>query len=101
MNARQTRWLGPFLLLAACETHAVAPKPTAGVSEQKVEEPAPNKSGPPLAKDRFRPYAPKPKEPLDFSGVDVGEGPLANGPDYLDALGQAIVAALNEGDAAA
>ncbi len=57
--------------------------------------------GPPLAKHdpRFKPYVPKAKTAMDFSGVDVGDDPMEASEPSLAALGAAIVSALNDKDA--
>lgn len=96
-------WLCLALLLGACESDAPKPAEAASASppaKAKLDEEE-TKKGPPLAKDdpRFKPYVPKPKAPLDFSGVDVGDEPMADAAASLDALGTAIVDALNANDA--
>lgn len=90
-----------LLLLAACESEGTPTAEAAPAASPKTESPTPEAKVPPLAKDdpRFKPYVPKPKKPLDFSGVDVGDEPMAHAADSLDALGEAIVDALNENDA--
>ncbi len=92
------------LLVTACDG-TPEPAPSAAsprASDAKAEAKAPPKNaGPPLAKDdpRFnKPYVPKPKKPLDFTGVDVGDAPMADAANSLDALGQALVDGLNAKD---
>lgn len=90
-------WLCSVLAFVGCESaqaEAVQADPEARVERATI---------PPLAKDdpRFGPYVPKPDEPLDFSGVDVGDEPMADAHPSLDALGQAVVDALNRRDAEA
>jgi len=88
--------------LAACDSGATEPKPVPAVAEPETPEaPKEQKTGPRLAKDHFQPYVPKAKKPLDFSGVDVGDEPMANAPVSMEALGEAIVEALNAGDSKA
>ncbi len=55
---------------------------------------------PPLAKDdpRFKPYVPKAKLPMDFSGVDVGDEAMEASEASVAALGATLVRALNEKD---
>lgn len=82
--------------LVACEPEPAESKPAPALAESKEQV-----AGPRLAKDHFQPYVPKPKQPLDFSGVDVGDEPMANAPASLEALGRALVEALNAGDSEA
>lgn len=93
-------WLCLSVVVAACDSGASAEADLAKRETEAVQPVAPEVKGPPLAKDdpRFKPYVPKPKKPLDFSGVDVGDAPMADAAGSLDALGQSIVAALNEND---
>lgn len=93
MNTWASRAVWLVLGLAGCEGEEPA-------EVEAVSPPAVVEKKSPLAKDdpRFKPYVPKPKDPLDFSGVDVGDEPMADAAESLDALGNAIVDALNEGD---
>lgn len=96
-------WLLLPLLFTACDSGETRGAEVAPAVSPEKEPPTPEAKGPPLAKDdpRFKPYVPKPKKPLDFSGVDVGDAPMVDAADSLDALGQGIVDALNENDAGA
>ncbi|MEM6294938.1 MAG: hypothetical protein AAGA54_26945 [Myxococcota bacterium] len=101
----QRAWIAlAALLVTACDDGAeaeVAPAAPAASKPTGDAKAAKKKAGPPLAKDdpRFnKPYVPKPKKPLDFSGVDVGDAPMADAAESMDALGQALVEALNAED---
>jgi hypothetical protein len=93
-------WCFALFGLVACESDPPASAPS---KPDPVVKEEPKEKGPPLAKNdpRFKPYVPKPKKPLDFSKVDVGDAPMDGASESLDALGKAIVAALNAKDAEA
>ena len=96
-------WLCLSLVFTACDSDppkSEAAAPAVAPEKNAVPKEAPDSKGPPLAKNdpRFKPYVPKPKKPLDFSGVDVGDEPMAEAAESLEGLGTAIVEALNAKD---
>ncbi len=99
VHGPRSLWFLVPAALVACE--AGAPDPAASSPAPAAAKDEPKTKGPPLAKNdpRFKPYVPKPKEPLDFSNVDVGDAAMEAASESLDALGKAIVAALNANDA--
>lgn len=90
LRPRPNLFLAAVAIVAACGAEGAS-----AVERSQTQEPLP---GPRLAKDVFEPYAPKPKVPLDFSGVDVGDAPMEHAAESLQALGEEIVAALNAGE---
>lgn len=96
-------WICVSLLLVACDSSVPKPSEVSSAATPAKEAARPeafDAKGPRLAKNdpRFKPYIPKPQKSLDFTGVDVGDGKMADAAASMDALGDAIVDALNAAD---